>query len=268
MVKGKNVVGFCSGVLIAPTVVLSAGHCARNSAVPARVAAGNSIADFIPTINTSTLGLPRIRPEQTEKTINVNRFDLMDPEAVSAGEPLFGRDLMLVHLNRPFSNPIFPISIPSLDGINTAKIVRIVGFGENGHGATGKKLWADVDVLRARCNPDEPGEDGSSQCERGTELFARHSSGRFDSCPGDSGGPVYVRNEGGGYRLIGITSRAPFPSMECGGGTFVTLLDGLRLSWIKSIAPGVVVSGEVRPEAPQPNGDENCTPGNPPTCIR
>nr|WP_286775621.1 trypsin-like serine protease [[Pseudomonas] sp. BICA1-14] len=220
---------FCSGVLIASDVVLSAGHCVQDGYQPVRA---TSTLNINLTIRSSenyarqpATGIPKVQ------SIKVLSFIAMDPTSIEQGKKLKGRDLLILKLSAKFEGPAISIPIANLNGIDRAKTIRFVGFGLDGQGSHGHKLYADVDIVAPRCRSGALGEEAG--CREDVELYAKTSNGEFDACRGDSGGPAYIRNIDGRYRLVGITSRASSPSQQCGGGTFVTLLDGNRLEWIR-----------------------------------
>lgn len=237
----------CSGVLVTPGSVLTAAHRAYNGFLPVRVTTALRHDQALPLgadgfARSPATGLPDVQ------SAGVASFSVMDLQSVTQGRNLGGRDLMVVKLQKDFSAPVLPIEIAMLAGIDSAKQVRVVGFGENGNGGWGKKLFADVDVLVARCGATPVA--GAANCEPGAEMFAKHPQGTYDTCPGDSGGPVYVRSAPDQYRLVGITSRATGNSKQCGGGSLITLLDGARLDWLRSQVSVNVSTQVLKPQPP------------------
>lgn len=250
--------GYCTGVLIATDAVLTAAHCGYRKLVPVRVTAATSLSQALKLgtegyAKTPPTGLPQVQ------SAAVASFAVMDVGAVSQGRNLGGRDLMVIKVRTGFVSPASPVAISSLSGLNDARYVRIVGFGDDGQANAGRKLFADVPIASSRCTPVPV--PGAASCKAGRELFARDPQGAFDACPGDSGGPVYVRSQLGRYRLVGIASRASGFSSQCGGGTIVTLLDAERLSWITSQVGVQVNAQPLKPELPV------AKPCEPPACY-
>lgn len=232
---------FCSGVLVATTAVLTAAHCLFDGAVPERVTSGNifdSLSDKEGASNSKY------------QAIQVGSYVPMTKDSIDTRQ-IRGVDLMIIKLSAPFKKPAVPVTIPSIDDISSAKFVRVVGFGKIDSGATGRKFYGDMPVKAARCNPStEPRGSLGALCAAGAEMFASDPDFRVDTCPGDSGGPAYVRNVGGEYRLVGIISRSPLHSTQCRAGTFITLLDGDRLDWLKNQVHISAPVGTLMPEAP------------------
>lgn len=237
----------CSGVLVAPGAVLTAAHCGYNGVVPVRVSAASRLDQALDLGSDGYARSPATGSPDVQ-SVGVLSYAFMDAASVAQGRNLAGRDVMVIRLKKDLVAPAVPIAISSLDGISNAQYVRVVGFGKDGKNGLGKKLFADINVIASRCGAASAA--AAPDCEPDDEMFARHPQGNFDTCPGDSGGPVYVRSQFAQYRLVGLTSRATGPSTQCGGGTVVTLLDGERLSWVRSQVSISVSAQALKPEVP------------------
>ena len=79
-------------------------------------------------------------------------------------------------------------------------------------------------------------------CISGREIVAGHRGLILDSCRGDSGGPLYIKNGEGEYYLLGATSRGVRgSSTACGDGGIYGRVD-LCLDWIQEVT-GVEIEG-------------------------
>ncbi|MCE6998163.1 serine protease [Saccharothrix sp. S26] len=203
---GSPNVWCCSGTLVSPNVVVTAGHCVEGGCA-ARVFLGKDV-EF---------------PEDGE-VIRV-RTALAHPDY---RPPKPTCDLAVLVLERPASTAPRPIA--TRDQVAAAAFVRLAGYGNtdvHSSGGYGRRRMVDVPIAG-----DHPryGADAATEFVAGAPFLDR------DSCNGDSGGPAYVQSDGQ-WLLAGATSRATASSLRpCGDGGIYTRVASYQ-EWVWSV-PG------------------------------
>jgi secreted trypsin-like serine protease len=200
----------CTGTLIAPTVVLSAGHC---DGCATRVFFGNDV---------------------NKKGTTIRGRAVQHPQYHKADH----NDLLILILEKPAK--VKPRKIAPASAINAATNGRAVGFGHVNVGGSygyGTKRQVDVPIGSASCSGKVNGKTDSNAygCDVNLEIVAGKSILTRDSCRGDSGGPFYIRS-GANWLLAGATSRATKGAVRtCGDGGIYVRVDKYR-SWIEQTA--------------------------------
>lgn len=208
----------CTGTLIAPDVVVTAGHCAEYAT---RVFFGGDVAK-----QGKVVGIRQCVPHPKYRT----------------GEAQ--NDLMVLLLSKRVEN-IEPRMLANKEQIDRATDGRVVGFGNTdpmGREGYGTKRQVDVPIASVACEGKLDGEPDpvAYGCAAGLEIVAGKPLLAKDSCTGDSGGPFYLAAAGGGWVLAGATSRATNSAPnDCGDGGIYVRLDRYR-EWITAI-PGVTL---------------------------
>ncbi len=222
--------GSCTGTLIAPDVVLTAGHCA--DANPTEV-----IAD---TIDYNGTGGKRA----TVKSIT----------AYPNWESSY--DVAVIVLNAPITG-VTPRKVGTsctFEPFRAAMNVQLVGFGSTdiqGGGANTKLREASAPVTDPACT----GGNGCVQAISPGGEFIAGGNGK-DSCFGDSGGPVYLDTPRGTI-VIGAVSRGlDNAATPCGGGGIYVRTDAV-VAWIeattgKTVSKDTCLTGEDLGEAEDP----------------
>ena len=193
----------CSGTLVAPNVVVTAGHCHAKCA--SRVLIGDDVGR-----------------EADAQVIPVARAEL---------HPQYSRgkhDLCTLVLAEDAAG-VEPRRIAELDALAGATSVRIAGFGNTSvYGGYGRRMMVDVPLA---ANDPRFGADPGKEFVAGSPFLDR------DSCNGDSGGPAYVQHDGG-WLLAGATSRATDSRYRlCGDGGIYTRVRAYR-DWITAVPGG------------------------------
>ncbi|MGB5812230.1 MAG: trypsin-like serine protease [Polyangiales bacterium] len=248
--------GFCSGVLISPSVVATAAHCAVvehdegdvYGAAPGtlRVVAGH-------------LSSASAAPENVRIVIEVRIHEDYDHDFImgrsrsGAGKGGIGspNDLALLFLSEPFDSVANAPMVSQQDAedlVRHGDLAYVAGYGvyDVERDLSGELYISDaiIDVLGQR------------------ELLTRRPDQLGDSCFGDSGGPLYLPTDHGDI-LVGLVSRgrSDVPN-DCGDGGVYTMLSAY-LPWIEHAA-GKRLAPRIPPDsiaiAFRPDGQEYVPP--------
>ncbi|MFI0539274.1 S1 family peptidase [Streptomyces sp. WSLK1-3] len=172
---------FCTGTLVAPRKVLTAGHCV--------VSAGD--------LSSLTVVGGRDQVDGTggtERTVTSARMDSR------YGSPGYAHDAAVLTLDRPMPYRTIRVAGPG-DGklVAEGRKATVLGWGRTGPGVGGTRLKQARLVISAvaACRPyTDPDTDPAEM------LCGMPRPGTTDSiCPGDSGGPLIS-----GGKVVGIVS--------------------------------------------------------------
>jgi endonuclease G len=225
----------CSGTLIAPDVVLTAGHCIGV----------NPVEVIVDTTDYESTGGEHIAVKSAKAYPNwQTEYDVG----------------VIVLASPAHSKPRAIAAECAIDKqlVDDAK-VRLVGFGltdEGGSGDNSRLHQALLDVTDAQCADPEA---CNAKISPGGEFMAGGDG--TDSCFGDSGGPVYL-GTGSSASLVGVVSRGYGPDGEpCGGGGVYIRADKV-VSWIEKTTGRTLTrsscstkaDGEETAEAPDSGG--------------
>lgn len=219
----------CSGTLIGPTVVITAGHCA-NAAT--RVFFGLDVSDA---------------DNKAKGTVVAVKKRFRHPKFKDADKR---NDLTVLVLEQAVPR-VDPRPLATTAQIDRATDGRVVGFGKTdpfGLFGYGIKRFVDVPVASSACSETVDGRKDHVVfgCFKALEIVAGRTAREErpdapageDTCKGDSGGPFYVQDSKKQWRLAGATSRATAHKQRaCGGGGIYVRLDRYR-DWIEGL-PGV-----------------------------
>jgi uncharacterized protein (TIGR03382 family) len=234
--------GSCTGTLIAPDVVLTAGHCAdaNMTQVIANTTNYNGQGGVTATIKSVT--------------------------AYPNWETSY--DVAVIVLNAPIQG-VTPRKVGTActfqEGFAASTMVHLVGFGSTDIQGEGANTLLN-EVMAPVTDPDCSGSGGCVPSIRpGGEFIA--GGGNRDSCFGDSGGPVYLDTPRGTV-VVGAVSRGLDNSATpCGGGGIYVRTDKI-VQWIETttgktiekdlcnVGPGGEEPGGEEPGGEEPGGEE------------
>lgn len=219
----------CTGTLIAPDWILTAGHCSSLTgglgiATPLAYPP-SSFSAVVGTVNASGAGGERVA---------VDRVAVPPSYLLTAGF-----DTSLLHLNRPAATPPTPVAGRGYEGLYAADVLTdVVGFGVTGEGGDAPARLQEVPIPIVG---DATCAAGNGAFEARTQLCGGYAEGGKDSCQGDSGGPMFTSTRGGLRFVVGTVSYGDGCARAESPGVYARVADDTLRAFIRSNAPAGVV---------------------------
>ena len=222
----------CTGTLIAPDWVLSAGHC--SSITGAAVASPASWP--APLINVRIGGVNQNDGEERP----VGRV-IVHPDYLLTS----GYDISLLQLSQPSTmTPTQVASAGERSIWSAGTLETIVGWGATEEGGDVPDTLQEAQVP---VTTDQYCAGAYSDFDPATMVCAGFPEGGVDTCQGDSGGPMFGRNAAGQLRVVGTTSFGEGCARPGKPGVYGRVADDTLRPWIaENTGSGVAAAGAAR----------------------
>src|SRR3954452_13977568 len=215
----------CTGTLIAPNYVLTAGHCGSLTGAAVSSPAAWPAAAIDVRIGSNKSG-------QGEK-VPVSRVIVQPKYLLNSGY-----DITVLQLSRTSTKTPTHVAGASAGALRApATLETIAGFGTTSEGGDTPDTLQKAQVP---VTPDAYCGGAYDDFDAQTMLCAGYSQGGVDTCQGDSGGPLFGRNAAGDLKVVGATSFGEGCARPGKPGVYARVADSALREWIRSQAPDAV----------------------------
>jgi trypsin len=222
----------CTGTLIAPQWVLTAGHCGSTTGsvssgmVPSPVAwPAGAYQVVLGTVHADGGG------GETHAVSQV----VIEPDYLFTNGS--GNDVTLLKLDEP--TQVAPMRIAAVGERSSwlpGKLATIAGFGSTSK--DGSDFPSQMQSAKVPVTTDDycASAYGDGSFDAKTMVCAGYPEGGTDTCEGDSGGPLLAA-VGSGFRLAGATSFGEGCAEPAKPGVYARVAEGPIRDWLKSAVP-------------------------------
>lgn len=246
----------CTGTLIAPQWVLSAGHCGSATGSLSQGAAPSPIA-WPAQAYEVVLGTANSDGQGGESHA-VSQVLVDSDYLVTNGQ---GNDVTLLKLDQP--TRIAPMRIAAAGERSSwlpGKLATIAGFGASS--GDGSQMPARMQYGQVPITTDQycAGAYGDGSFDPRTMVCAGYPQGGTDTCTGDSGGPL-LAPVSDSFRLVGATSFGEGCAEPGKPGVYARVAEGPIREWLKTVVPEAFAPEPVaaKPEARKRRARRRCS---------
>jgi secreted trypsin-like serine protease len=215
----------CSGTLIAPAYVLTAGHCGSVTGAAVASPAAWPAAAIDVRIGSNKPGQGELVPVST---VTVEPKYLLNS----------GYDITLLKLSRNAGET--PTHVVGAGGASLwapSTVEEIVGFGTTSEGGD---LPDTLQKAKVPITTDAYCAGAYSDFDATSMVCAGYRQGGVDTCQGDSGGPMFGRDATGALKVVGATSFGQGCAEPGKPGVYARVGGSELREWIRSVAPAGV----------------------------
>jgi trypsin len=215
----------CTGTLVAPGWVLTAGHCGSitGSAVATPISFPGPLIDVYVGSNKAGQG----------ESVPVLQA-IIPPDYIATQ----GYDVTLLQLaSNSTSTPTKVAGAGETASWAAGTTETIVGWGATSEGGDTPDTLQEASVP---ITTDSYCGGAYSEFDAKTMLCAGFPQGGVDTCQGDSGGPMFGTAPSGERRVVGATSFGEGCARAGKPGVYARVGDQALREWIRSVAPNAV----------------------------
>ncbi len=216
----------CTGTLISPDTVLTAGHCSSLTGV-----AVASPASYPP--QTINVRIGHYQNGTGGEVVPVSRV-IMQPNYIGPGATY---DISLLKLGR--NSTMTPVKVAGSTETNlwsAGTMETIVGWGVTKEGGSTPKFLQEAQVPIVADSTCESNYADYGGIDETTEICAGYPQGGVDTCQGDSGGPMFG-GSGTGMRVVGSTSWGDGCARKNRPGVYARVGAAPLREWIRTNDP-------------------------------
>jgi trypsin len=207
----------CTGTLVTPDWVLTAGHC--GSVTGSAVA---SPASWPPQLINVRIGGVTQNDGENRAASRV----VVHPNYLAT----MGYDISLIQLSQSSTMAPTQVAGPGERSLWTAGTLEtIVGWGATEEGGD---VPDNLQEARVPITTDQYCAGAYSDFDPATMVCAGFPEGGVDTCQGDSGGPMFGRNSAGALRVVGATSFGEGCARPGKPGVYARVADETLRPWI------------------------------------